>query len=112
LDLAAEYLNQKSNAKELKVMSWYGIGPFSYFFDGESTPLYGSRRWDSDMISRLQQMDYLVVYANQWQRQLPGGFFPWLEGLEPEYRVLFDGIELARIYDVKSIPGEKFAADP
>jgi hypothetical protein len=64
------------------------------------------------MIARLQQMDYLVVYANQWRRQLPAGLFSWLEGIEPEYRVWFDGIELARIYDVKSIPMDKFTSSP
>jgi hypothetical protein len=112
LDLAAEYLNQKPNATQLKVMSWYGIGPFSYYFDGESVPLYGSKKWDSELIATLEQMDYLVVYANQWRRGLPPGFFPWLEGIEPEYRVWFDGIELARVYDVKSIPDEKFTANP
>ena len=112
LDLAAQYLNQKPNATHLKVMSWYGIGPFSYYFVGDTIPLYGSRGWDSGWISKLQQMDYLVIYANQWRRGLPGGLFPWLEGIEPEYRVWFDGIELARIYDVKSIPAEKFSANP
>lgn len=112
LDLAAAYLNQKPNAAQLKVMSWYGIGPFSYYFDGESIPLSGARQWDSAMIVRLQQMDYLVTYANQWRRGLPGGFFPWLEGTEPEYRVWFDGIELARIYNVNDIPTEKFTPNP
>jgi 4-amino-4-deoxy-L-arabinose transferase-like glycosyltransferase len=112
LDLAAEYLNQKPNASQLKVMSWYGIGPFSYYFNGASTPLNRGSIWDSDMIARLQQMDYLVVYANQWQRKLPGGLFAFLDGIEPEYRVWFDGIELARIYNVKSIPDEKFTAQP
>ncbi|OGO38590.1 MAG: hypothetical protein A2W35_11255 [Chloroflexi bacterium RBG_16_57_11] len=112
LDLAAEHLNQKPNARQMKAMSWYGIGPFSYYFDGESIPLYGSKKWDSHLIARLQQMDYLVIYANQWQRQIPGGLFPWLAGLEPERRVWFDDIELARVYDVKSIPGDKFVVNP
>jgi len=112
LDLAAEYLNLKPNATQLKVMSWYGIGPFSYYFNGESTPLNRGSIWDSDLIARLQQMDYLVVYANQWQRKLPGGLFAWLEGIEPEYRVWFDGIELARVYNLKSLPDEKFTAEP
>ena len=112
LDLAAAYLNQKPGAEWLKVMSWYGIGPFSYYFVGEVTPLYGSKAWTDTDIARLQQMDYLVVYVNQWKRQLPGGLFPWLDGLEPEHRLWYDGIELARIYNVRSIPVEKFPALP
>jgi hypothetical protein len=112
LDLAADYLNRKPNAEQLKVMSWYGIGPFSYYFVGESVPLYGSREWSVQDIARLRQVDYLVVYSNQWRRQLPGGLFPWLEGVEPEQRIWFDGIELARIYNVKSFPPEKFSVHP
>jgi hypothetical protein len=112
LDLAADYLNQKPGAKRLKAMSWYGIGPFSYFFDGETVPLYGSGEWTAEDIDRLRQLDYLVVYVNQWKRQIPGGLFPWLEGVEPEQRVWFDGIELARIYKVKAIPAEKFISNP
>jgi 4-amino-4-deoxy-L-arabinose transferase-like glycosyltransferase len=112
LDLAADYLNQKPNAEQLKVMSWYGIGPFSYYFKGETVPLYGSRGWIPEDIARLKQLDYLVVYVNQWKRQLPGGLFPWLEGVKPEYRVWYDGIELVRIYSVESIPAEKFSTGP
>ncbi len=112
LDLAADYLNQKPGAKRLKAMSWYGIGPFSYYFDGETVPLYGSGEWTAEDIARLRQLDYLVVYVNQWKRQIPGGLFPWLEGVEPEQRVWFDGIELARIYKVKAIPAEKFISNP
>jgi hypothetical protein len=112
LDLAADYLNQKPGAKWLKAMSWYGIGPFSYYFDGETVPLYGSGEWTAEDIARLRQLDYLVVYVNQWKRQIPGGLFPWLEGVEPEQRVWFDGIELARIYKVKAIPAEKFISNP
>jgi 4-amino-4-deoxy-L-arabinose transferase-like glycosyltransferase len=112
LDLAAEYLNQKPHSDQLKVMSWYGIGPFSYYFDGESVPLYGARDWDSEMIAKLREVDYLVIYANQWRRQLPEGFFPWLDGMEPEQRIWFDGIELARVYNVKNFPARMFTLNP
>ena len=88
LDLAAQYLNQKPNATHLKVMSWYGIGPFSYYFVGDTTPLYGSRGWDSGWISRLQQMDYLVIYANQWRRQTARRLVP----LAGRYRAGIPGL--------------------
>jgi 4-amino-4-deoxy-L-arabinose transferase-like glycosyltransferase len=112
LDLAADYLNQKPGAEDLKVMSWYGVGPFSYYFDGEVVSLYGSKAWNAAQIARLQEADYLVVYVNQWKRKLPIGLFAWLDGLEPEQRIRFDGIELARIYNVKSFPAEMFPAQP
>ena len=112
LDLAAEYLNGKPDAENLKVMSWYGVGPFSYYFDGEAVPLYGSKAWNAAQIAKLQEMDYLVVYVNQWKRKLPVGLFAWLDGVGPEHRVWYDGIELARIYNVKSFPPEMFSAEP
>jgi hypothetical protein len=111
LDQAAAYLNAKPDARKLKVMAWYGTGPFSYYFVGKTIALTpSSNMWDADAIAELKGMDYLVIYSNQWRRQIPGGLFPWLEGLQPEHSIWIDGIEYARIYAVKSFPPEKFAS--
>jgi 4-amino-4-deoxy-L-arabinose transferase-like glycosyltransferase len=109
LDQAAFYLNQKPNAEKLKVLSWYGIGPFSYFFKGE-TYLFevGTNIWTANDITELKEMDYLVIYNNQWRRGTPAGLFPYLSGLEPEHSVWIKGIEYARIYNVHTFPPEKF----
>lgn len=110
LDQAAAYLNARPGANKLKVMSWYGTGPFSYYFVGKTVPLTpSSNMWNVREIEQLQGMDYLVVYSNQWRRQIPGGLFIWLEGLQPEHSIWIDGIEYARIYAVDSIPPEKFS---
>jgi len=103
LDQAARYLNQKPNSEQLKVISWYGTGPFSYFFNGETQPLF-SYIWTEEQISILNEMDYMVVYSNQWIRNQPLGLMPHLENATPEHRIWIDGIEFARIYRVDKLP--------
>jgi len=105
LDMAAEYLNNKPDAENLKAMSWYGNGPFSYYFVGEARPLW-SYIWNEDKISDLKEMDYLVVYSNQWRRGMPRGLFTHLAEVEPEHSVWINNIEYARIYDVNTLPPE------
>jgi hypothetical protein len=105
LDLAAEYLNNKPDAENLKAMSWYGNGPFSYYFVGEARPLW-SYIWNEEKISDLKEMDYLVVYSKQWSRGMPLGLFTHLAGVEPEHSVWINNIEYARIYDVTTLPLE------
>jgi len=105
LDLAAEYLNNKPDAENLKAMSWYGNGPFSYYFVGEARPLW-SDIWNEKKISELKEMDYLVVYSTQWARKLPLGLFPHLAEVDPEHSVWINNIEYARIYDVNTLPPE------
>lgn len=105
LDLAAAYLNQKPGVENLYVLSWYGIGPFSYYFMGHTEPIRVGSRFDNpEAIRQLKDMDYLVVYSNQWRRQLPGGLFPLIEGVEPEKRIYLNDIEYVRIYNVEDIP--------
>jgi hypothetical protein len=109
LDQAAAYLNQKPNAEKLKVLSWYGIGPFSYYFKGETYPLeVGTNIWTAKDITELKDMDYLIIYNNQWRRGTPAGLFPYLSGLQPEHSIWIKGIEYARIYNVHTFPPEKF----
>lgn len=111
LELASEYLNKKPNAESLKVFSWYGIGPFSYYFVGETTHFKVSdTKWNAELASTLEEMDYLVVYSNQWHRRIPPGLFRVLDKIQPEHRVWIDDIEFARIYGVKSLPPEVFGA--
>lgn len=104
LDQAAAYLNQKPDAESLKVLSWYGIGPFSYFFQGISDTIpVGAERWSVEDIQNLHELDYLVTYQNQWMRGIPAGLFDYLAGVTPEYIVTLNGAEYAMIYSVDQI---------
>jgi hypothetical protein len=104
LDQAAKFLNQMPDAENLRVYSWYGKGPFSYFFKGKTAIIPTGIIWSEDFIYKLRSSDYLVVYSNQWHRQTPPELFDILEGVEPFHRVWIEEIEYARTYKVEDIP--------
>ena len=104
MNLAAEYLNDKPDAEDLTVLSWYGIGPLSFFFDGETETFYVLDTWTSkDMDFFLNEFDYLVTYSNQWMRGIPKDLMVILEDIEPEHTVWINDIEYARVYSVSFI---------
>jgi 4-amino-4-deoxy-L-arabinose transferase-like glycosyltransferase len=104
LDQAGLYLMTKPESSKLKVMAWYGIGPFSYFFNGNVFPLYMSNSaWTPEFIQRLKEMDYLVIYSNQRFRRQPPELFDLLSGVAPEHIVTIDGAEYAWIYEVSDL---------
>ena len=103
LDQAARYLDQKPNAKDLHVISWYSNGSFSYFFKGHTRFLgsdtgneEGGKSWD-----RFITSDYAVIYIHQWQRNTPRRILDYLSTRTPEYSVWINGIEYARVYKVR-----------
>ena len=97
LDQAARYLNDKPGADNLKVVSWYADGPFSFLFHGET-----NRRDLPALPQDLPPADYLVIYAHQWQRQLPSReFLDYYASQQPEKVVKIDGLEYARIYRLR-----------
>jgi hypothetical protein len=99
LDEAARWLNQQPNAEQLRVHSWYADGPFSYFFKGKSEILT-----DFSPLVWLDT-DYAVLYVNQWQRQSPSPeALVWFEQQPVVYEVWRDGLELARVYDLRNSP--------
>jgi hypothetical protein len=96
LDLAARYLNSKPDATELSVHSWYEE-VFAYSFNGKAV----QRSFDPEA-TELENVDYLVLYVNQWQRELPSpSFLTLFDGLQPEYVVRINEMEYARIYNMK-----------
>jgi 4-amino-4-deoxy-L-arabinose transferase-like glycosyltransferase len=108
LDQAAEFLNQMPNAEDLVVQSWYGRGPFSFFFKGKTITIPTGITWSDKFAERLAAADFLVVYTNQWYRRIPPELFDILEDIEPVHRVWLEGIEYVRIYRVKDIPLESY----
>jgi hypothetical protein len=110
LNLAGEYLSQKPDADQLTAMSWYGIGPFSYFFEGKTDPLLVSQRLDGKTIDSLKAADYLVIYyVNQKRRNLPQDLLSALEGFTPEQVISLNGLEYIRIYKLADLPDEFYA---
>jgi hypothetical protein len=97
LDEAALFLNQKKNAKNLVVSSWYGIGPFPLFFSGETVNIPGGEITD-DQWQEIFASDYIITYIHQWQRNLPENVLSQLANRKTEHTIWINGIEYVRIY--------------
>ena len=108
LDQAGRYLETKPNANELTVLSWYGVGPFSYFYSGPFNFTAIIPDWTKTNARRLAEADYIVIYVNQSQRQLTRPLLDVLTSVEPEHIIVINNIEYAWIYDVRDIPQEDF----
>jgi len=94
LEQAAHYLNTAERTDKTRVIAWYGDGCFSYYYDGVTMPV------GLDMtLADLRRTDYVVLYRNQWERQLPSaGFISYFEDLDPIFTVWIGGVEYVRIY--------------
>lgn len=98
-DQAAALLNDALAAEgvessTVRVASAYTNGPFSYFFDGTTLPIYF---W--------HQAEYAVVYAQDFQRRLPGPRqIRYFEEAVPLDSVGINGLTYARIYGLKDAP--------
>lgn len=96
LDQAARWLNQQPDADKLRVVSWYGNGALSYFLKSNEPPgdFLGAGLWFD--------YDYMVTYINQWERQNPEpDIFTYLDTQTPAFVARANGIELARVYDLR-----------
>jgi len=108
LDLAAAYLDQKPGAEGAAAMAFYGRGPFSFFFRGNTEPLKTVYA-EAENVPQLQQIlrksDYLVIYyALQRGRNSPANLMQALAGSTPEAVIWHNGIEYVRIYAMQEMP--------
>jgi hypothetical protein len=100
LDQAAAYLNRKPDVRNLRVISWYAAGPFSYFFKGRSRSLWYESEYSKDDWDTFLTSDYAVIYINEWQRNLPAPVLDYVSNLEPEHSIWINGLEYVRIYKI------------
>ena len=102
LDQAARYLNAKPDAEQLRVMSHYSDGSFSYFFLGETLDLVDT--WEGIEAEGFDDVDYVVLYYHQWQRQRQDAtMLTFFAAQTPEYVVNIDGLDYAFIYDIQEL---------
>jgi hypothetical protein len=98
LDEAARWLNQQPKVDELRVVSWYADGPFSYLFHGR----YVGASYDTSLF--WIDTDYAVFYVNQWQRNLPSPeIVHYFLAQQPVYTVHTNGLTLAHVYDLRNM---------
>lgn len=103
LDGAARYLNGLPDAGSVRAVSWYS-STFEPFFVGQT--IY---KIEEEKLSRSNKpslaADYVVIYVNQVQRQLPDpGALQFIQREPPVYTVRLHGIDYAWIY---RMPGLK-----
>ena len=102
MDQAARYLNTKPGVEQLRVMSHYSDGSFSYFFLGETLDLVDI--WEGINAEGFDEVDYVVLYYHQWQRQQPDpAMLAFFAAQTPEYVVNIDGLDYALIYDIQRL---------
>lgn len=100
-DQAARFLAQEPDAADATVASAYTNGPFSYFYPGETWPIYF---W--------HDADYAVLYAQDRQRRLPAPRqIAYFEGLTPLHTVRLNNIDYAWIYDLQDAPLPAYVTD-
>ena len=100
-DEAGRYLDAKTDAPELRVASGYTNGPLSYFFRGQTLPL-----------TFWHDADYAAVFVQDWQRQLPSRkSAAYFQQLTPEKTITLDGLEYARLYDLRNAPLPDYVTD-
>ncbi len=100
-DQAAAFLDEQPDAAQSVVASGYTNGPFSYFYDGETAPLYFRA-----------MADYAVVFVQDWQRQLPSRrAAAYYAEHEPMHTVRINGIDYAHIYDLNAMPQPDYVTD-
>jgi len=90
LDLAADYLNQKANAKDLKVASYYP-NEFAENFSGETVSM---NQFDNDSV------DYVIVYRAMYERgnSYETDVLNKYKNKTPEKVISFNGIKFVWVY--------------
>ena len=102
LDQAARWLNTLPNAADLRVVAWYST-TFEPYFRGKT--LY---KVEEEKISRTPKpglaADYVVLYVNQVQRQLPSaGALQFFRAVTPVYTVTLHGIDYAWVHPAPAV---------
>jgi hypothetical protein len=97
LDQAARWLNTQPDAHNLDVVAWYST-TFEPFFNGHA--IY---KIDEEKISRTPKpglaADYVILYINQVQRELPSaGALQFFQANPPAHIVTLNGLDYAWIY--------------
>ncbi len=94
LDRVATYLNQKENAKDLRVASFYPEELQAYF-RGYVDSLR-RKEWSKTWLFN----DYVVFYVSQVQRELPDAeLVSFFKNREPEYTARIGGVDFAWVYE-------------
>ena len=99
LDEAGRYLSQKPGSEALTAASWYR-SVLAYHFAGPTISINAALTPEEE--AAIQSADYAVIYIHQWQRDAPPGLLDQFANRVPEHTIEINGLEYARIYDLRS----------
>jgi hypothetical protein len=109
LEKAGEYLSNKPDANALTAISWFGYGPFSYYFSGQSIHMPPTNVMDPSLLENIKRSNYLVVYDIYQKRlHMPGLLMDAVNGITPETVIKIDGYDYVSIYKVIDLPKSLF----
>ncbi len=94
LDQAASYLKQRPGGE---VAAWYSTS-FNLLFNSAADDIPVVTGLPQAQLEDVLAHDYLVIYMHQWQRGTPQNLLDALKDIQPEYRVVINGIEYVRVY--------------
>ncbi len=99
MDQVGRYLSAKPGAKDLHVLAWDYTGCLSYYFTGNVQGFDLNYHGPVDAI--FKNVDYVVLYANQWQRNLPDkDTLDYIRTFPLETAVRLNGVLYAEVYRV------------
>jgi hypothetical protein len=104
-------LNHKPDADHLWAVTWYSPS-FSHFFKGRSTPMSGTLDMSRERLRRLCPVDYLLIYVQQWQRQIPEPLLDYLKTQTPEHTIRINGLDYVQIYRRSDLPAVDAVCHP
>jgi hypothetical protein len=97
LDQAARYLNSLPDPAKIVAMARYNKGSVSYYFHGRVLGME-----DNASLADLQKADYVIMYIQQWQRQIPSKeALDYLKTLKPVFVARIGGLDFVEVYDMK-----------
>jgi hypothetical protein len=97
LDQAADYINHQPDVQPGDAAAWYSVS-FNLMTSAAAEDIPVAMELSRSELNDLLAKKYLVIYVHQWQRRTPQNLLDRLQGLEPEYRVMINGIEYVRVY--------------
>ena len=100
LDQAADYINRQPGVQSGDAAAWYSVS-FNLMSSKEVDDIPVALNLSQAQLDGLLAKKYLVIYVHQWQRGTPRNLLEAIDSLEPEKRIVINGIEYVRIYHLE-----------
>jgi hypothetical protein len=104
LDQAANFILSQPGGDTAVVRTSIHRTTVLYFFPATVTTASLLLGANQESIQAWANTDYAVTHVLQWNRSTFGGVIPYLANFEPIFTVTIDGVDFARVYDLRHIP--------